>query len=207
MCSRLTTEARAPQSCFMVPGEGAAGRAKALLGWVGRQGKTVAQLPHSSQPSQGRVFAGSRTRSCPFSSLPSWIQLTFPKEGTNLTGWGLKHRLLKGLSQLCITSPEEAHPGQHCINWAAGRPFTCRALDSVQHWGINTAIQTSFVCFLYSLTGSSAAVLCGESVFPIYLRGMFSFIAAWWSVWLRQSKKLLSALGLTSLKKEVCWKK
>lgn len=56
MCSRLATEAGAHQSCFMVPGEEAAGRKKALLGWVGSWCKTVAKLPHSSQPSWGGAF-------------------------------------------------------------------------------------------------------------------------------------------------------
>lgn len=76
MCSRLTTEARAPQSCFMVPGEGAAGRAKALLGWVGRQGKTAAQLPHSSQPSRGRVLLAAgrgAALSLPCQAEFSWL--------------------------------------------------------------------------------------------------------------------------------------
>lgn len=90
-------------------------------------------------------------------------------------------------------------PDQHCIYRAAERSFACRALDFVQHWDTNTTIQIFFVCFL--LTGDSTAILWGKPIFPFYFRGMFFFIVAWWSLWLRQSKKLLSALGLTSLKK------
>lgn len=183
---------QAHQSCFMVPGQ-EAGRAKSLLGWVGSRCKTVSELPHSSQLSWGRALLAAgwgADLSLPCQDEFSWL---FQRKSPIYR--------LRAEAQVA----EGALPAVH--HQPCRETFACSALDSVQHWGINTAIQASLVCFLYGLTGSSAAVLCGESVFPIYLRGMFSFIVAWWSVWLRQSKKLLSALCLTSLKKEMCWKK
>lgn len=153
---------------------------------------------------QRQSIAGSRMRSWPFPSCQDEFSWLFQRKALILQAEGWSTGCWRGSAR--CASP--VHPGQCCIYGAAERHSACWALDRVQHWGVNAAVQTAFVCFLYSLADRSAAVLCAESSFPIYLRGMFSFIVAWWSVWLRQNENLLSALGLTSLKKEeMYWKK
>lgn len=78
-------------------------------------------------------------------------------------------------------------------------PCFCAPLVPVFLSVIQVPVQTLLVFSVY-LSGSSAVLQWGKPIFPVFFRGMFSF-AVWWSVWLRWSKELLSALSLTSLEK------
>lgn len=174
MCSRLATEAGAHQSCFMVPGDEAAGRANALMEWVGSQCKTMAKLPHSSQPSEAG-HCWQQDEELTFSFPAKMNSADFSKGRYQFYRLRAEAQVAEGAWLAVHHQPWASPSWPWCVYWATERSFACWAPDSVQHWGINTAIQTSFVCFLNSLTGSSAAVVWRVSFSKLLKRNVFLY--------------------------------